>query len=80
MVKHGTPEYEDTKRRALQEIERLRREVINCAHCASLRAQMARLLDCIPPEPIKDKFQRLWEYIGPVRELPEHVKNVKKGE
>ena len=42
----------DTRERLLEEVYRLRSEILNCAHCAALRGQMASLYNIMPPEPM----------------------------
>jgi hypothetical protein len=38
--------------RILAEIDRLIQEIKACQHCASLRGQIVRLTNILPPEPI----------------------------
>jgi len=45
-------ERDESRKRILIEVQRLRGEIHRCAHCASLRAQMVHLLILLPPEPI----------------------------
>ena len=58
---------QEQRYRILEEIRRLQNNVHNCAHCASLRAQMARLLNLMPPQPVTINDLR-YEYIGPLPE------------
>lgn len=59
-------------RRAQEEIYRLRYEIANCAHCATLKGMIVRLMDCIPPEPVQTD-KGVYYYVGPLRELPESL-------
>lgn len=45
----------DSERRLFEEIQRLRGEILNCAHCASMREQIVRLSALIPPAFITEK-------------------------
>lgn len=57
-------DYTDAKYRILGEIERLRREVANCAHCEALREQIIRLHNLLPPDLVKADGT-VYQYIGP---------------
>lgn len=64
---------EETIDRAKLEIMRLTQEIRNCAHCASLRNQIVRLQDCLPPEPLVASNGARLEYIGPLAPLPKDL-------
>jgi hypothetical protein len=52
------------RERIFNEVQRLKAEFHNCAHCAALKEQMVRLLQLLPPEPISAGNQ-LWEFQTP---------------
>jgi hypothetical protein len=55
--------------RCLEEIQRLRREILGCFRCARLREQIVDLVAIMPPEPIIVGNQK-WEYVGPWPPFP----------
>jgi hypothetical protein len=50
--------------RCLEEIQRLHRQIQECAHCEVLRQHIVRLYEIMPPAPMIVGNQK-WEYIGP---------------
>ena len=57
-------EREESRRRILEEVQRLHREILNCAHCQALKDQIGSLYAIMPPKPVEANGH-LYEYIGP---------------
>lgn len=57
-------ENEECTRRIFEEVERLKREIINCAHCKALRDQICNLYAIMPPQP-QEIGGKHYEYVGP---------------
>jgi DNA-binding LacI/PurR family transcriptional regulator len=43
---------DETRRRIMEEIQRLHYGVAECAHCRAMKEQIGRLVSLLPPDPI----------------------------
>lgn len=69
----------ETRKRILEEVQRLRSEMQHCAHCAALRSQAVELMGLLPPDPILTAAERANTLIQAMQTASEFAKLTKDG-